>query len=177
MCLTFTLLPVIWEHAHAQGYNCTPSFWRSGIAQLLGEEICLTRYSALLGPHHTQAGSQSSLTAARPLLSYPGVSWLQGRASPLTPALAAFSCFASPSCRLVLCEKPLFSVSLMSALLLSFHWSSLFPLPSHHYSTSSLPLLYMRYHQSWLPFTPFPPQDQTCSISVVPSVVLPGLPL
>lgn len=68
-------------------------------------------------------------------------------------------------------------VSLMSALLLSFHWSSLLPVPSHYYSASSFPLLYSRYNQSWLPFMPFAPQDHTCSICMVSSLLLLGLQL
>lgn len=95
-----------------------------------------------------------SLSAVPPSLLAPG--WV------LTPHTSP--CSASLTHQLLsLCKKPLFSVSLMSALLLSFYWSSLFPLPSHYYSTSSLPLWYTRYHQSWLPFTPLPPQDQTCA--------------
>lgn len=104
------------------------------------------------------------------------VSWLQGRSSPLIPALAAYSCSVSPTHLLFLC-KCLFWVSLMSALLLSFHWSSLLPVPSHYYSASSFPLLYSRYNQSWLPFMPFAPQDHTCSICMVSSLLLLGLQL
>lgn len=113
-----------------------PSSWSSGIAQLLGEEKCLACNSAVLGPHHKHAGSWTSLTAASPLSQQcPWVSWLQGRSSPLTPALAAFSCSASPTHQLLFLCKCLFSVSLMSALLLSFHWSSLLPVPPHCFTS------------------------------------------
>lgn len=64
MCLTFTvLLPVIMP----KDVIVSPSFWSSGIAQLLREEKCLTCSSALLGPHPEHAVPWCSLTTASPL--------------------------------------------------------------------------------------------------------------
>lgn len=88
MCLTFTvLLPVIWEHAHAQGRNCNPKLLelRNDVAVRRKMSYC---NSALLAPHHKHAGSWSSLIAASPLSRHCTVSWLQGCSSPPTPALA-----------------------------------------------------------------------------------------
>lgn len=156
------------------------SFQSSGTALLLGKEKWLTCYSVLLGLHPIHFGSWSYLIATGCFERQPiRVFWLKGRSSPLMPALAAFTHSASSSHHHLFLHKKLslFSASLMSVLLWSFHWSSLFQELPHHYFTSSLPLWHTRRYPFWLPFTPFLPQDQTCSICVSSSVLLRGLQL
>lgn len=154
-----------------------PSSWSSGIAQLLGEEKCLACNSAVLGPHHKHAGSWTSLTAASPLSQQcPWVSWLQGRSSPLTPA--------SPCCLSLVRLPP--RTNFFSCVNASFlcHWCLLCSYLSIgvtysrcHLTVLPLSFPYTRYNQSWMPFMPFPPLDQTCSICLVSSVLLPDLQL